>query len=119
MRLFVFAFMLAGVSQSWSQNVILTGQIRNAFTRQAIPDVTVTLMRSDSTIIQDSLMAMVLDGYTIWVKHDMPRVPQRLIVRVTHPEFETAYLPYHLKNIGRNRQIDLPVILMEKKRRES
>lgn len=115
MRLFVFAFMLAGVSQSWSQNVILTGQIRNAFTRQAIPDVTVTLMRSDSTIIQDSLMAMVLDGYTIWVKHDMPRVPQRLIVRVTHPEFETAYLPYHLKNIGRNRQIDLPVILMEKK----
>lgn len=97
------------------QTIILTGQIKNAFTRQAIPDVTVTLMRADSTIIEDSLMAMALDGYTMWVKRDMPRVPQQLIVRVTHPEFETAYLPYHLKNIGRNRQIDLPVILMERK----
>jgi hypothetical protein len=34
---------------------------------------------------------------------------------VTSPEFETAYLSYHLKNFGRNRQIDLPVILMERK----
>ena len=107
--------MLTNVLSSYSQTVILTGQIKNAFTRQAIPDVTVTLMRPDSTIIEDSLMTMVLDGYTMWVKRDMPRVPQQLIVRVTHPEFETAYLPYHLKNIGRNRQIDLPVILMERK----
>lgn len=111
----LFALMMTGAIQSWSQGVILTGQIRNAFTHQAIPDVTVTLMRADSTVIQDSLMAMMLDGYTIWVKRDMPRVPQKLIVRVTHPEFETAYLPYHLKNFGRNRQIDLPVILMERK----
>ena len=108
-------FVLA-TATTWAQETVtLTGQIRNAFTRQAIPDVTVTLMRADSTIIEDSLMAMALDGYTIWVKRDMPRVPQQLIVRVTHPEFETAYLPYHLKNIGRNRQIDLPVILMERK----
>ena len=107
--------MLTNVLSSYSQTVILTGQIKNAFTRQAIPDVTVTLMRPDSTIIEDSLITRVLDGYTMWVKRDMPRVPQQLIVRVTHPEFETAYLPYHLKNIGRNRQIDLPVILMERK----
>lgn len=106
---------LVTATTSAQETVTLTGQIKNAFTRQAIPDVTVTLMRADSTIIEDSLMAMALDGYTIWVKRDMPRVPQQLIVRVTHPEFETAYLPYHLKNIGRNRQIDLPVILMERK----
>ena len=106
---------LSYATQSWCQSVTLTGQIKNAFTRQAIPDVTVTLMRADSTIIQDSVMSMVLDGYTIWVKRDMPRVPQKLIIRVTHPEFETAYLSYDLKKIGRNRQIDLPVILMKRK----
>jgi len=106
---------LVTATTSAQETVTLTGQIKNAFTRQAIPDVTVTLMRADSTIIEDSLMAMALDGYTLWVKRDMPRVPQQLIVRVTHPEFETAYLPYHLKNIGRNRQIVLPVILMERK----
>lgn len=100
---------------AYGQTVTLTGQIKNAFTRQAIPDVTVTLMHADSTIIADSLMAMVMDGYTLWVKRDMPRVPQQLIVKVTHPEYETTYLPYHLRNIGRNRQIDLPVILMERK----
>lgn len=106
---------LSYATQSWCQSVTLTGQIKNAFTRQAIPDVTVTLMRADSTIIQDSVMSMVLDGYTIWVKRDMPRVPQKLIIRVTHPEFETAYLSYDLKKIGRNRQIELPVILMKRK----
>ena len=66
-RVFLFALISASALRSWSQDVILTGQIRNAFTRQAIPDVTVTLMRADSTIIQDSLMSMVFDGYTIWV----------------------------------------------------
>ena len=112
MAMMTLALTIAAQAQ---ETVTLTGQIKNAFTRQAIPDVTVTLMRADSTIIEDSLMAMALDGYTMWVKRDMPRVPQQLIVRVTHPEFETTYLPYHLKNIGRNRQIALPVILMERK----
>ncbi len=110
----MLALVLTVAAQA-QETVTLTGQIKNAFTRQAIPDVTVALMRADSTIIEDSLMVMALDGYTIWVKRDMPRVPQQLIIRVTHPEFETAYLSYHLKNIGRNRQIDLPVILMERK----
>ena len=63
----LFTLMLTNVLSSYSQTVILTGQIKNAFTRQAIPDVTVTLMRPDSTIIEDSLMTMVLDGYTVWV----------------------------------------------------
>ena len=58
---------------------------------------------------------MVMEGYTLWVQTDMPRVRQKLIVRVTHKEFETTYLTYDLKNFGRNRQIELPVILMERK----
>ncbi len=44
-------FVLA-TATTWAQETVtLTGQIKNAFTRQAIPDVTVTLMRADSTII--------------------------------------------------------------------
>lgn len=101
--------------QIQGQSITLSGSIKNAFTHQAIPDVTVTLMRADSTIIQDSLMVMPLDGYTLWVKSDMPRVPQKLIVRVVHPDFETTFMPYYLKNIGRNKQIDLPTIFMERK----
>lgn len=115
LKILVLISVLMSTGSSWCQNVILTGQIRNAFTHQAVPNATVTLMRTDSTIIQDSLTVMVLDGYTLWIKQDMPRVPQKLIVKVTAPEFETTYLPYQLKNIGRNRQIDLPVILMERK----
>lgn len=62
-----FACMLMSAMPSWGQRVTLTGQIKNAFTRQAIPGVRVTLMRADSTIIEDSLMEMALDGYTLWV----------------------------------------------------
>ena len=73
-RHFITLIFVLATATTWAQETVtLTGQIRNAFTRQAIPDVTVTLMRA------------------------------------------TAYLSYHLKNIGRNRQIDLPVILMERK----
>jgi hypothetical protein len=115
LKFFLLTLLLTCAMPSRGQWVILTGQIKNAFTRQAIPDVTVTLMRADRTIIQDSLPAMVMEGYTLWVKTDMPRVRQKLIVRVTHKEFETTYLTYDLKNFGRNRQIELPVILMERK----
>ena len=40
---------LVTATTSAQETVTLTGQIKNAFTRQAIPDVTVTLMRADST----------------------------------------------------------------------
>ena len=52
---------LVTATTSAQETVTLTGQIKNAFTRQAIPDVTVTLMRADSTIIEDSLMASPID----------------------------------------------------------
>ena len=57
----MLALVLTVAAQA-QETVTLTGQIKNAFTRQAIPDVTVTLMRADSTIIEDSLMVMALDG---------------------------------------------------------
>ena len=47
MTMMALALTIAAQAQ---ETVTLTGQIKNAFTRQAIPDVTVTLMRADSTI---------------------------------------------------------------------
>ena len=47
MTMMTLALTIAAQAQ---ETVTLTGQIKNAFTRQAIPDVTVTLMRADSTI---------------------------------------------------------------------
>jgi len=47
MTMMALALTIAAQAQ---ETVTLSGQIKNAFTRQAIPDVAVTLMRADSTI---------------------------------------------------------------------
>ena len=52
MTMMTLALTIAAQAQ---ETVTLIGQIKNAFTRQAIPDVTVTLMRADSTIWQRSM----------------------------------------------------------------
>jgi len=52
MTMMALALTIAAQAQ---ETVTLTGQIKDAFTRQAIPDVTVTLMRADSTIWQRAM----------------------------------------------------------------
>ena len=48
------------------------------------------------------------------------RVPARknkYILKVEHKDYETTYMTYDLKRIGRNTQIDLPCIYMKRRSR--
>ena len=112
---FLGFYMFLVSSIVYGQSLSLTGKIKDAFTHKEIKNVVVTMLRADSTIIQDSLTTWPFGDYTFWVKKNMPRIPQKLIVKVAHSEYETAYLSYQLKNIGRNTQIWLPDIFMERK----
>lgn len=114
----IFVLLLFTLSVS-AQTITLVGYIKNSFTYKAIPDVTVSLLHADSTLIKDSIPNMAMDNETMYFITDFPRVKQNIIIKVTHPDYETAYLPYEVKNFGRNQQIDLPVILMDKKIKKS
>lgn len=103
------------VLRSWSQSVTLMGYIKDDFTRKAVSDVIVTIMNEDSTVIADSLMNFALDNGTVWMMRDFPRKRQNIILRVTHPEYETTELAYQVKHFGRNTQITLPDILLVRK----
>jgi hypothetical protein len=98
-----------------AQDVVLLGQVKNAFTRKAVPGVRVSLMEADSTLVVDSIPCMDFDNSTIYFIKKFPRKRQHIIIRAEHPDFETTYLDYEVKNFGRNRQINLPDILMERK----
>ena len=112
---YIIILLSCWVSFSWGQGITLMGYIKNGFTHKAVPDVTVTLMREDGSIISDSVMAFPLDNGTVWVKQQFPRQQQKVVVRVTHPEYETAWLTYEVKHFGRNTQINFPDILLERK----
>ena len=114
-RLCLAAILSLFAASSWAQGVTLMGYIKDAVTFKAVPDVVVTLLREDGSVIKDSLMNIPLDNGTVWVLHGFPRVRQKVVVRVTHPDYDTASITHELKLFGRNTQMNLPDILLHRK----
>ena len=114
-KLCLIALLSGLTTLSWGQGINLMGYIKDAVTFKAVPDVVVTLLSEDGHLISDSVMSLPLDNGTVWVKQHFPRQRQKVTVRVSHPDYETATLTYEVKNFGRNTQINFPDILLERK----
>ena len=104
------------------ERVSFSGNVVDGFTKAAIPDVTVTLMREDSTVIQ-SQQVYKSEGYnnigssTISTLYffSIPSEPAKYIFKAEHPNYETTYTNYELKHISkRATSIDGPKIYMKK-----
>lgn len=100
------------------RTIALWGHVKNSFTKVGIPDVKITLMRADSTVV---------DTMTVWThsynstkldasyRFYVPAVPGRYIIRAVHPEYETCYVDYEIKRIARNTYFDAPHHLMRRR----
>lgn len=110
---FLFALVaMTGWAQEKKDSIYLTGTVADSFTKAAIPDVFVTLMRQDSTVI-DTTHVYKSNGYTWGIGRgqemtgyyfSIDRKPAELILRFEHPNYETTYLPVSVKNPGKRRQ---------------
>lgn len=102
-----------------SRTIVLFGKVADSFTNMAVPDAKVTLMAPDSTVL-DSTQVMVLDtenGFQESI-YGFPNTPAKnasYIIKVEQANYETTYMNYNLKNIGRNIRLDLPTITMKRK----
>lgn len=114
-KLFLALLLSCTCLHSWGQGIALMGYVKDDFTRKAVEGLTVTLMHEDGSLISDSLLTAVLDNGTVWVYHNFPRQRQKVVVRVTHPEYETAEKTFEVKHFGRNTQKQLPDILITRK----
>ena len=122
-------FLALGVSALWGQeaekerNIWLHGRVCDSFTKAPVPKGgRASLLRADSTVVQDTISLMERSSYMTGSKRTVSmeypliiREPGQYIIKVEHPNYETAYVPYVVKRIGRRvREIEGPPVYMRK-----
>lgn len=115
---------LSAVAQSKKDSTIyITGSVADGFTKAAIPDVLVSLLRQDSTMI-DTTRVYKSQGYTWGIGRMLEttgygirvkREPAQYILKFEHPNYETTYTNVEVKSVSRRRQyIEGPKVYMKK-----
>lgn len=112
--------LLAQEKSQDERKISLWGHVRDNVTRIGIDDVFVTLMTSDSVVV-DTMHVFGMgrwDGgnkYDVAYKFQIPARPQKYVIRAEHPEYETLDIDYEVKRVARNTYFDAPWHLMKKK----
>lgn len=93
------------------RTISLWGHVRNSFTKVGIPDVKITLMREDSTVV---------DSMRVWTnkynatkidasyRFTIPAREGKYIILARHPDYYDCYVDYTVKTIVRNTYFDAP-----------
>ena len=103
--------------------IALRGMVADGFTKAAIRDVKVTLMRADSTVV-DTMRVWESYSYSSGIGKSIGttnyhfainRESARYILRFEHPNYETAFADFEMKQVGRRRQeIEGPKVYLKK-----
>ncbi|OYP49174.1 hypothetical protein CIK97_00470 [Prevotella sp. P3-120] len=113
-----------GYTQNISKDsIFVMGYVADGFTKAAIPDAFVTLMRTDSTVV-DIIKVQKQQSYTFGVGRGaastryyfkMSRTPADYIIKVEHPNYETSFTPYTIKKYSRRTYYtNVPTIYLKK-----
>ncbi|MBR6978837.1 MAG: outer membrane beta-barrel protein [Prevotella sp.] len=94
------------------RTVELAGEVYDSFTKAKIKAF-VTLMRSDSTVV-DTVTCMSWSTLSYY-GFKVPAVQADYILKATAEGYEDTYMNYQLRHIARNSYFELPRILMKKK----
>lgn len=115
--LLLFCFVTLGMGQKSvngvkkERTISLWGHVKNSFTKVGIPDVKITLMREDSTVV---------DSMCVWTnkynatkidasyRFTIPAREGKYIILAQHPDYYDCYVDYTVKTIVRNTYFDAP-----------
>ena len=104
------------------RKVYLHGKVADGFTKAAVPDVFVTLMRGDSTVVDTTRVYKGSNytwgigrtentGYSFMIKPE----PAQYILKFEHPNYETAFADVSIKHVSRRqRDIEGPNVHLKK-----
>ena len=102
----------------------LYGYIIDTFTKAAVPQdsLKVFVLDTDSVLVDTASVY----GYRNYMGFDktywegkVPARPGKYIIKATHTDYETTYMDYEVKRIGRNRYFELPVLRMHRIQRSN
>lgn len=101
--------------------ILIRGQVLDTFTDAAIPDVEISLLHGDSTLIERKKVdvghfttAYKVDAVYDFFIEETKTSDKNYIVKATHPQYTTVYLPFSTKKYGRKIDITLPDIFMQR-----
>ena len=102
----------------------LYGYIIDTFTKAAVPQdsLKVFVLDTDSVLVDTANVY----GYRTYMGFDktyweakVPARPGKYIIKATHTDYETTYMDYEVKRIGRNRYFELPALRMHRIQRSN
>lgn len=96
----------------------LHGSIYDSFTKAALKGH-ITLMRRDSTVVDTTTCYMWSWGTSdSYYEFFVPRKPEHFIIKAECDGYHTGYVNYDMRYIARNREFEMPRILLKKKAEE-
>jgi len=108
--------------------IYVYGTVADSFTKAGIPDLKAALLRPDSTVI-DTMEVYESHGYTSGIGKtagathyyfEVSRDPTQYILRFTHPNYDTTYVDFEMKQVSRRREgIEGPKVYMKRVSRSS
>ncbi len=95
----------------------LWGHVKDAFTKVGIPDVKITLMKADSTIVDTTTVGYGGSQWAkdAWYSFDRPAEASHYIIKAEHPDYEPCFVDFTVKHVGRNTYFDAKWHLMRRK----
>ena len=128
LALFLFALTATAQDDANKDNkkkekkVYLSGYVSDSFTKAYIPkdSLRILVLRPDSSLVDTAWVYQ--SGYqgvsSTFYNVPVPARPAKYIVKATHPEYETTYLNYEIKYVGRNRSFELPPLRMKRNQKK-
>ena len=110
------------VKKEKENRIAVNGTVADSFTKAAIPDVKVTLLREDSTVVgtmhvwrHKNYSGVGQSVSTTNYHFLVSREPAKYILKFEHPNYETTFADFEMKHVGRRRtDIDGPKVYMKK-----
>ena len=96
----------------------LYGRVYDSFTKAPLK-AHITLMRRDSTVV-DTTTSFVWSWGTSnsYYEFKVPRHPEHFIIKAECDGYHTGYINYDMRYIARNREFEMPRMLLKKKAEE-
>ena len=103
--------------------IYVYGTVADSFTKAGIPDVKAALLRPDSTLVDtmdvyEAHMYSSGIGKTAGATHyyvETSREPAHYILKFTHPNYETTFVDFEMKQVSRRREgIEGPKVYMKR-----
>lgn len=104
------------------RTIALWGHVKDHITKAGIADAKITLMLSDSTVI-DTMRAFNMGQFRatkddVGYRFKVSARPEKYIIKAEHPDYEPCFVDYEIRHVARNTYFDAPWHLMKKRQRE-